>query len=383
MVRSKAGPLGNKVDSLSFDERLTWRQNKKKMKFEYDQHPTSMGKVFGPRIPVVAPETECEHCKATAKNDDDDDDLFNEYGYPLPKAVIQAGKIARERGPPLVLAAPPTNNGYFRFLDLPPEIRIQIYEMVMHRAKQPVCIPDRLLRPSEDIPDPANVLRECSAETICLPCQLHDLLGTSHPGLSRASKQLHSETALIPYKVNTFSLHNLYYLQTFLRLVGGKGRQSLKSLQFVWKLPEEDAHALGAYTSVRDTYMLLCECCSLTELSVELDVVNMLTWRGNGKPRSAMLKLIKELPCLELVYELRGPKEIKIGWKHCKGLQGMETWAKELAGHWRLPHGANQAMAKPVESDVVVSKDRVWHYIHWQAHSEKTGFEGRSEQTRR
>lgn len=235
-----------------------------------------------------------------------------------------------------------------------------------------MCVPDRLLRPSQDLFDTKSVRRKCSAHIMCLPCQLHDLLGTGNSGLSRANKQLHSETALVPYKVNTFSLHNLYYLQAFLEVIGKRGRQYLKSLHFSWSLPEEDAHALGAYTTVEDAYMLVGECTSLTKLVVELDMVNMLKWCGDGYPRWIMLKYVEELPYIALVYELRGLKDIKIGWKPCEGLQGMEQCAKDLAGHWRLPRETRGEMANPdpVDTEVEVSKDGLWHGIEWRANDE-------------
>ena len=313
-------------------------------------------------------ETECEHCERS--KGDDVEDNFDEDGYPLPKHVAQAGHIQRLKETTSITAPSESHAGCFRFLDLPPEIRNRIYEIVTCRAKQPVCVPDSLLRPSEDLPDTKNVRRECSEDVICLPCQLHGILGSGSIGLSRASKQLHAETALIPYTVNTFNLHNLYYLRVFLELIGEKGRQSLKSLKFSWRLPEEEAHALGTYTSVVEAYILLGECKSLVELSAELDVINMLTWRGNGNPRSSMLNYVLEIPHIARIYELRGLKDVTNAWTQCEGLQGMEDWAKTLAGYWRLPHGMSGEEATEVDAELKVSGDGLWHCIRWQTKHE-------------
>ena len=323
--------------------------------------------VFGiPRtlpVPVAIPETCCDHCK----REDIEDDNFDENGYSVPKAVLQAAKLARARGGPTFASV---SEGHFRFLDLPPELRNRIYEFAMQRQNQPVCIRDRLLRPSEELPDTNSVRRQCTAELVCLPCQLHELLGTGHIGLSRANKQLHLETMLIPCTVNTFNVHNLYYLHAFLSLIGQKGRQSLKSLSFSWRLPEEDAKALGAYTAEDETYTLLGECRSLTKLHVDLDIMNMLTWRGDGTERSTMLSYLYLIPHIALVYELRGLKDVKIGWESCPGLEGMDRWAKVLAGYWRLPHSTESWSAVAVDTEVQRSRDSERRFLHWKTHAE-------------
>ena len=209
-------------------------------------------------------------------------------------------------------------------MDLPPETRNRIYEITMHRPKQPVCVRDRLLRPSDTLPDAKLVHQQCSSKITCSPCQIHDLLGTSSLGLSRACKQLHSETSLSPYTVNTFNVHNLYYLQASLSVIGEKGRQSLRSLKLYWRLSEEEAQPLIVYTSVKMPYVLLGECRSLLDLSVEIHVVKMLHKAGDGKRRPQMLNYLNEIPYVHRVFELRGLKMISIEWRACEGLIGMD-----------------------------------------------------------
>ena len=336
----------------------------------FDNNPSIAKSIgFAVKVPTIIPESDCEHCNHGKGSQAEDN--FDEHGYPLPKDFVQAGHLCRSTETALDPTESSTSSDCFRFLDLPPEIRNRTYELAMCRPRQPVCVPDHLLRPSEDLADTKNVLRACGDDIICLPCQLHSILRTGNVGLSRACKQLHEETALVPYLVNTFNIHNLYYLQTFLEIIGERGRQNLRSLKFAWRLPEEEAHALGTYTSTEHTYTLLGECVSLVELSVDLDLVNMLSWRENGNPRSSMLNYVFEIPHIALMYELRGLKNIRVGWKHSEGLQEVENWEKTLAGYWRLPHGVGGESAVEVDAELEVTPDDVWHSIHWQATNEK------------
>lgn len=145
-------------------------------------------------LAVAIPESGCGYCNSGEATDeyDDDDEKFDENGYPILKDVLHAIRLSGVQGMP----APPFSESIlsdFRLLDLPAELRNRIYELVMYRPEQPVCIPDHLLRPLEDLPDCHQVMRQCASDTICLPCQLHNLFGTGHLGLLRASQQLHRE----------------------------------------------------------------------------------------------------------------------------------------------------------------------------------------------
>ena len=300
-------------------------------------------------VPVIIPEIRCDDCPKRTE----DKGRFDEDGFFHPNAVVQNGRKDHTNSS-ISTEAVEEDLIPFRFFDLPAEIRNQIYEYAVHREGV-VCVPDLLLRPSSDFPDANNILRACSKDIICLPCQFHDLLGTGHLGLFRANKQLHDENVLTPYIENTFKVHNLYYLNVFLKIVGAGGRKALRSLHFIWKLPEEEAHSLQIYTDIKETYDLLAQCCHLTELHVELDIINLLTWCGNGNPRPAMLNYMQEIPSIELMYRLRGLKDIKISWKHIQGLEGMEVWARTLAGYWCMPYGT------PDESAVAVDEgSQIW-----------------------
>lgn len=330
-----------------------WRNRAKKRLWQaFDHDPETITKATPKRkaIPSIIPETRCEYCPPAA-DEDDDQENFDDDGHPIPRSIIQAGRRMRIRGTVFTNTEVDVRS-CFRFLDLPVEIRSCIYELVMIQPdREVVCILDHLLRPSKDFPDTSSIFRQCSRKLICLPCQFHDLLGTGHLGLSRANKQLHDETSLVPYTITTFSVHNVYYLNVFLKIIGKPGREVLRSLRFGWKLPEEEAHALGIYTDVKETFTILVECSSLKKLKVDLDVVNLPTWRWNGDPRSTMLNYLHEIPYMELVYQLRGVKDMEISWMHVQGLEGMEMWARTLAGYWRLPIGGIHGDAVPVPKD--------------------------------
>ena len=112
---------------------------------------------------------------------------------------------------------------------------------------------------------------------------------------------------------------------------------------------------------------LLRECTSLIKLSIDFDVVNMLTWRPSGIPRSVRLNFIHEIPHITLLYEIRGLKDIKIAWKSYPGLQGMEEWAKTLIAYWRIPREADPAIPEAVETGAEVITDEEWNSVHWRA----------------
>lgn len=213
------------------------------------------------------------------------------------------------------------------------------------------------------------MVRTCYSDHTCLPCQLHILIGTASCGLSGVSQQLHHETAFVPYMVNTFSVHSLYYLQAFLEIIGPAARRHLSSLRFVWKLPEEEARSFGLYTATATAYRLLAECKALTKLDVEMDVPNLLTWTQRGAERGQMLRYLEEVPNIELMCDLRGLKDVKFGWHPLPGFLGMHEWVCWLLGVWRLPEGTHYTEAMPIEAELQQSAGGggIIEYIHWQA----------------
>ena len=114
------------------------------------------------KIPAAIPENKCEHCHQPEveiyKNS------FDENWYKVDGTLVLAKKALLETvesQSALVLCG---DGEYFRFLDLPAEIRNAVYELVARRPKQPVCVPDRLLRPSEEMDLAKGCLRQCSVE---------------------------------------------------------------------------------------------------------------------------------------------------------------------------------------------------------------------------
>ncbi|KAF2772012.1 hypothetical protein EJ03DRAFT_211195 [Teratosphaeria nubilosa] len=253
----------------------------------------------------------------------------------------------------------------FRFLVLPPELRNRIYEFAFTAPVQPICVRDGLLRPSKDL-GLDLILRECSYTTVCLPCQLHRALKVANSGLSGVSQQLHAETALIPYAINTFSVHNLYYLQTFLELIGEKGRKQLKSIAFKWKAPEDEAYALRIVMSHWRAYRLLLDCTTLTTLELEVNSYNLLSRKCDGRYKDYLLDSLDAVPSIELLYELRGLQDVKFGWVRDASSEGMIEWAESWIKLWRLPRGSWE-VTDIEESEKEVSVGEAVEYAHWRA----------------
>lgn len=242
------------------------------------------------RIGSHLPDSVCEHCKPAASHETDEE-LFDEHGYPIVKTDSDVRSGALDETYTMTGSLSPendeaANSRVFRFLDLPPELRNRIYELAFSCPAQPVCVPDHLLRPSQGLKSTTEVLRTCFSDVTCLPCQLHALLGTASSGLSRVSQQLHHETALVPYMVNTFSLHNLYYLQAFLEVIGENARQHFRSLRFVCKMPQGERRSLGIQVDVIKAFALLGECTALVRLEMEVDVENLLARDRSGNERA-------------------------------------------------------------------------------------------------
>ena len=309
-------------------------------------------------------ELACEYCQP-APFHTVAQELFDEHGYPIEPMLLPAendaealdNKTMMNLNAPVLQSDSDITAGQpdakpFRFLDLPPELRVRIYDFAFRRHKQPVCVPDRLLRSSEDFNPAEGVLRECFADVVCLPCQLHNVLGTASSGLSQVCQQLHRETALAPYQVNTFSVHNMYYLQSFLQVIGATARKRLRSLHFVWRLPEHEAKSLDQRTDMMTTFGLLFECTALCRLDMEVDVRNLLAWDEDGDERTYPLHYIYEVPRSEYIYTIRGIKEARITWEDDEGLTGVGEWACHLIGVWRLARTADFGEAVPVKAEM-------------------------------
>ena len=136
-------------------------------------------------VPSSVPPTHCEHCKPIPFHESTEE-AFDANGYPIKNKpaiiVIEALLESPERTLNRTKAKSILPRRDFRFLDLPAELRNHICELAFTRPEQPVCLPDALLRPSEDLPADEDVLRTCYDDVICLPCQLHHALGTMSCG---------------------------------------------------------------------------------------------------------------------------------------------------------------------------------------------------------
>ncbi|KAK4499481.1 hypothetical protein PRZ48_009996 [Zasmidium cellare] len=371
--KPKYNPL--KKDSKSAVAKHALRQRNEKTR---RQHAFLEWRAQHVLFKVAVPESTCECCESTSTPAEDPNEMkFDDNGYPIMKKNFRgifANPLAHPAGPdpePYDIPAKSTPEDKdeaekkpFRFLDLPAELRNRIYEIALRRETQPVCVNDNLLRPSTDMPDLGNVLQCCTCNYICTPCQLHEALGTGSMALASACKQLHAETLPITYKMNQFSLHNLYYLMAFLSIIGDAGRKCVKSLRFDWKLPEDESHALETFVSHAKAYMLLLQCKQLTTLWIDLDVVNLLSYRGDGQRYRVMKRDMSETKAIGLMYSLRGLEEIRVRWRHVEGLV-MEDWVKAMMGVWRLPRETDGSLAVPVEAEMTMDKKKEWCSVFW------------------
>jgi hypothetical protein len=68
------------------------------------------------------------------------------------------------------------------------------------------------------------------------------------------------------------------------------------------------------YADFYETYTMLLECCCLKELDIDINVVSLLTWHRNSYPMTAMLNYLYEPPSIEIIYGLRGLRNVRILW---------------------------------------------------------------------
>ncbi|KAH9826220.1 hypothetical protein Tdes44962_MAKER03603 [Teratosphaeria destructans] len=302
-------------------------------------------------IKTHIPESTCEHCSPDEEGVAAvTGEASDSGGYSLLQGIlVTCGRAAVRRDPVLEwqdgFHGAGGSTQAFRFLDLPPELRNRIYEFAF---TAPI------------------IRRECSPDTVCLPCQLHRAARVANSGLARVSAQLHAETALVPYAVNTFSVHNLYYLQTFLELIGERGRKHLRSLAFQWRVPQDEAYSLRMVTSHWRAYRLLLDCTALTTLDVHVDAFNLLSRKCDGLFKDYLLDSLDHVPSIELLEELRGLQDIKFGWGREGAPKGMVEWAESWIKLWRLPRGSWEP-SEIEESEKVVSVNEAVGYVHWRA----------------
>lgn len=112
------------------------------------------------------------------------------------------------------------------------------------------------------------------------------------------------------------------------------------------------------------TYKLLLDCTNLSTLWIDMDVVNLLTWRVNGLPRSAMLTDVSQMHAMEFMYGLRELKDIRIRWKKERGLV-MESWVKAVMGVWREPRESDGSNVSPVDTEMTIDAKKEWCCVHW------------------
>lgn len=355
-------------------------------------------------LPQIVPLSRCGHCEAASNSggssggDGDEESPFDEKGYPRKRGKSGTGdKVAGktvtktldaktldpdktsidlqldyldefdESDEPDEFDRPAeTQVQPFRLMDLTPELRARIIKLAFSTPNAIICVTDDILRPTPEFDAfTAPLTHTCTLHSACFPCQLHYELSTmGASGLSQTCKQLHAETRLVPYNITTFSVHNLYYLYAFLRVVGPSARAALKSLRFDWKLPEQEARALGLVTDVEATWGLLNECTTLVSLEVDLHVTNLLSWHDNGDERAQRLRWLGELPKIELLLIPRGLNKVVFAWEAVEGFQGMEEWVKVVVGVWSQPWGREMKFGG-IEAEVEDVRDGRWKSICW------------------
>lgn len=381
------------------------------------------------RIPSQIPTLTCEYCEPDAHDAQDvpAKTTFDENGFPIPKPAEEKPPeqklIDRNRAPPFADFKPypaikrvrakttqyktreifsfmdsdsapelRLSNSFtiiktktaqdkhcevFRFMDLPPELRYRIYDYVFVGPSEPVCISDLVLRKSANFKPSKGLIRTCTAQHYCAPCQLHQILGTANSRLSLVSQTLHHETRFVPYTINTFSTHNIYYLSCFLNLIGEKARTHLRSLRFVWRLPQEEAQSLRQNSNSQRVFTLLRQCATLKKLDVELDVDSLLKWGEDGVQRRKPFKRLDDVPYVKYAYIVRGLTEARVSWRHNEEKEEEEDeerlhkWVCYLIGHWRIARDWHEFAVQPVkvEAQKVVGKSHM-KVVHWKAGAE-------------
>ena len=132
-------------------------QNKYNQKKEFKKNPRTVDG-YGHFMPA----TFCGNCIDSNEHEQhENENNFDRDGYQVQESVTQTGLTEGDAAKQSQATGSTTKVTYFRFVDLPSEIRNQIYELAMHRAKQPVCVPDWVLRPSRGSLATRHISREC------------------------------------------------------------------------------------------------------------------------------------------------------------------------------------------------------------------------------
>ena len=125
---------------------------------------------------------------------------------------------------------------------------------------------------------------------------------------------------------------------------------------------------LSLYKDVLKTYNLLADYKPLCQPQVEMDVINLLTWRGNDNPRTVIMQYLYQMPHVNVLYGLRGISDAKISWKRCEGLAGMQFWANYMIGLWSLSRNSQPAHSvQVVDDEAEWSEDALVGTVQWLA----------------
>ncbi|CAK3868634.1 Hypothetical predicted protein [Lecanosticta acicola] len=211
-----------------------------------------------------------------------------------------------------------TKCGRFRFLDLLPEIRVIIYELVFAMPKSGVHARTVFSGP----PKVAlmTVTRDYDAPlTMDPPTQRS---GYQCPPLSElfaftlVNKKIYEESAHVFYAINTFNCDNLRQLETFLRAVPCQFRQHLTHLTFT--------HCPSYAGSAWNACELLTNTKNLKKLDIQVDEKPWLRWLAS-RSSSQAAPSVSRIPGLVTLRDMRGLKVRFHG--DCEGVKEyLERW---------------------------------------------------------
>lgn len=188
-------------------------------------------------------------------------------------------------------------------LDLPPEIRNQIYRLVL---VQVVSFKPNVRRLFSIAEEHEKTLEPYDTETTV--------------SLARTCRQIHDEAIAVYYGGNSFEFENTYDLYVFLYMISWERRRCIEAISFFYQ-----------GVCPREAFELLSDCTRLRQLDI---TISHETTKGARQPQrdiwkaNGMLALRRVRGSVNLNLSIQEVKDV-----HYRGYRGSQPYQKHFSDH--------------------------------------------------